>query len=78
MFRVLVVDDDQALRLTVSSAFQERNYQVDQAADGEEAVNKAMSTKYDLVLLDVNMPRMSGLEALKQIKTYDKIGRAHV
>ena len=71
MFRVLVVDDDQALRLTVSSAFQERNYQVDQAADGEEAVNKAMSTKYDLVLLDVNMPRMSGLEALKQIKTYD-------
>lgn len=71
MFRVLVVDDDNALRMTVSSAFQERNYQVDQACDGEEAVNKVMSTKYDLVLLDVNMPRMSGLEALKQIKAYD-------
>jgi two-component system response regulator HydG len=71
MFRVLVVDDDNALRLTVSSAFQERNYQVDQACDGEQAVNKVMSTKYDLVLLDVNMPRMSGLEALKQIKAYD-------
>lgn len=71
MFRVLVVDDDSALRLTVSSAFQERNYQVDQAVDGEEAVNKVMAAKYDLVLLDVNMPRMSGLEALKQIKAYD-------
>jgi two-component system response regulator HydG len=71
MFRVLVVDDDNALRLTVSSAFTERNYQVDQAADGEEAVNKVMAAKYDLVLLDVNMPRMSGLEALKQIKAYD-------
>jgi DNA-binding NtrC family response regulator len=71
MFKVLVVDDDNALRLTVSSAFQERNYQVDQAADGEEALNKVMSSKYDLVLLDVNMPRMSGLEALKQIKAYD-------
>ncbi len=71
MFRVLVVDDDNALRMTVSSAFQERNYQVDQACDGEEAVNKVMSTKYDLVLLDVNMPRMSGIEALKQIKAYD-------
>jgi two-component system, NtrC family, response regulator HydG len=71
MFRVLVVDDDNALRLTVSSAFQERNYLVDQAADGEEAVNKVMSNKYDLVLLDVNMPRMSGLEALRQIKAYD-------
>lgn len=71
MFRVLVVDDDSALRLTVSSAFQERNYQVDQASDGEEAVNKIMAAKYDLVLLDVNMPKMSGLEALKHIKAYD-------
>lgn len=71
MFKVLVVDDDSALRLTVSSAFQERNYLVDQAADGEEAVNKVMSSKYDLVLLDVNMPRMSGLDALKHIKAYD-------
>lgn len=71
MFRVLVVDDDNTLRMTVSSAFAERNYQVDQASDGEEAVNKVMAAKYDLVLLDVNMPRMSGLEALKQIKAYD-------
>jgi DNA-binding NtrC family response regulator len=71
MFRVLVVDDDSALRLTVSSAFQERNYLVDQACDGEEALTKVMAAKYDLVLLDVNMPRMTGLEALKHIKAYD-------
>lgn len=71
MFKVLVVDDDQALRLTISSAFSERNYQVDQACDGEEAVNRVMANKYDLVILDVNMPRMSGIEALRQIKAYD-------
>jgi two-component system response regulator HydG len=71
MFKVLVVDDDNALRLTVSSAFAEKNFVVDQAADGEEAVNKVMTGKYDLVLLDVNMPKLSGLEALKQIKAYD-------
>ncbi|MGZ3692791.1 MAG: sigma-54-dependent transcriptional regulator [Bdellovibrionota bacterium] len=71
MFRVLVVDDDNALRLTVSSAFAEQNFEVDQARDGEEAVNKVMTGKYDLVLLDVNMPKLSGLEALKQIKAYD-------
>lgn len=71
MFRVLVVDDDNALRLTVGSAFAERHYHVDEASDGEMALNKVMSTKYDLVLLDVNMPKMSGLEALKQIKAYD-------
>ncbi|NUM87755.1 MAG: sigma-54-dependent Fis family transcriptional regulator [Bdellovibrionales bacterium] len=71
MFKVLVVDDDNALRLTVSSAFSERNYAVDQARDGEEAVNKVMAGKYDLVLLDVNMPRMNGIEALRQIKAFD-------
>lgn len=71
MFKVLVVDDDNSLRLTVSSAFAERHYLVEEAKDGEEAVNKVMSTKFDLVLLDVNMPRMSGLEALKAIKNYD-------
>jgi DNA-binding NtrC family response regulator len=55
----------------VGSAFLERHYQVDEASDGEMALNKVMATRYDLVLLDVNMPKMSGLEALKQIKAYD-------
>lgn len=71
MFKVLVVDDDNSLRLTVSSAFLERHYEVDEARDGEEAVNKVMTSKYDLVLLDVNMPKMNGIQALKAIKNYD-------
>jgi len=71
MFKVLVVDDDSGLRLTVSSALGEAHYLVDQAQDGEEAVNKVRANSYNLVLLDVNMPRMNGLEALKQIKAYD-------
>ncbi len=44
---------------------------MDQASNGEEALNKIMAAKYDLVLLDVNMPIMTGLEALKHIKAYD-------
>ncbi|MBI3543502.1 MAG: sigma-54-dependent Fis family transcriptional regulator, partial [Deltaproteobacteria bacterium] len=71
MFKVLVVDDDSGLRLTVTSALGEAHYMVDQAQDGEEAVNKVRANSYNLVLLDVNMPRMSGMEALKQIKAYD-------
>jgi CheY-like chemotaxis protein len=64
MFKVLVVDDDADLRLSVASALSENHYVVDQARDGEEGVNRVRAGKYDLVLLDVNMPRMSGLEAL--------------
>jgi two-component system response regulator HydG len=71
MHKVLVVDDDAALRLTVSSALSERDFDVDQAVDGEEAVNRVMAGRYDLVILDVNMPRLNGIEALKQIKKFD-------
>lgn len=71
MYKVLVVDDDADLRLSVASALSESHYQVDQAKDGEEAVNRVRAGKYKLVILDVNMPRMSGLEALKEIKAHD-------
>jgi len=71
MRKILVVDDDSDLRLTVASALTEGQYQVDQAADGEEAVNRVRAGQYDVVLLDVNMPRMTGIEALKEIKAHD-------
>lgn len=71
MFKVLVVDDDADLRLSVTSALSENHFVVEQARDGEEAVNKVKAGAYDLVLLDVNMPKMSGMEALKEIKEFD-------
>lgn len=71
MFKVLVVDDDADLRLSVSSALSSSHYEVEQASDGEEAINKVKSSGFDLVLLDVNMPKVTGIEALKEIKSYD-------
>jgi two-component system response regulator HydG len=71
MPRILVVDDDINLRSTVSSAFSEADFQVEQASDGEEALNRVRAGKFDLVLMDVNMPRLSGLQALKEIKAFD-------
>ncbi len=71
MFKVLVADDDFDLRASIASAFADRNYRVDHASDGEECINRVRGGRYDLVLLDVNMPRLSGLEALKEIKTHD-------
>ena len=70
-FKILVVDDDADLRLSVASALSEGDYIVEQASDGEQAVNKVHAGRHNLVLMDVNMPRLSGLEALKEIKAYD-------
>jgi DNA-binding NtrC family response regulator len=71
MYKVLVVDDDRDLRSTVGSALSESSHEVDYASDGEEAVNRVRAGKYDLVLLDMNMPRMNGSDALKEIKAHD-------
>ncbi len=72
MLRVLVVDDDQGLRFSVRETLaQTGSYQVEEASDGMEAVEKVRAARYDLVLLDVDMPRLTGLEALKLIKEHD-------
>jgi two-component system response regulator HydG len=71
MRKILVVDDDADLRMTVTSALAGEQYLVEQAQDGEEAVNRIKAGQFDLVLMDVNMPKMSGIEALKEIKEHD-------
>ena len=68
----LIVDDESELRKTVISIFQnsfpEISFQLDEAGNGLEAVQKARSKPYDFVLMDVKMPELGGLEALQRIK----------
>ena len=72
MFKVLVCDDDAGLRLSVQAALAVTGrFEVDEAFDGVNAVEKIKSKTYNIVLLDVDMPRMTGLEALKVIKEHD-------
>jgi DNA-binding NtrC family response regulator len=72
MVRVLVADDDPGLRLSVSTALTSAGqFHVDEAFDGLNAVEKARSQTYQVVILDVDMPRLNGLEALKLIKEHD-------
>lgn len=73
MFKVLVVDDDPALRLSVKSALTNNAdiFEIEEAFDGIDAVEKVKANGFNIVLLDVDMPRLSGLEALKQIKEHD-------
>lgn len=69
--RVLVVDDDHELRTTISEALESSGFMVEQAVDGVEALRSVMKERVDLVMLDVDMPRMNGMECLNHIKEYD-------
>jgi two-component system response regulator HydG len=72
MMKVLVVDDDQGLRMTVKNTIETMGqFQVDEAFDGINALEKIKAGSYNLVILDVDMPRMNGLEALNAIKEFD-------
>ncbi len=72
MLKVLVVDDDQGLRFSVKENLaQSGQFEIDEAFDGINAIEKVRASNYNLVLLDVDMPRLDGLEALKLIKEHD-------
>ncbi|MGE0172908.1 MAG: sigma-54-dependent transcriptional regulator [Oligoflexales bacterium] len=69
MLRFLVVDDDDTLRLTLRSALEQEGHFVDTAEGGAQAIEMVeANNKYDVALLDVNMPGVSGLDALAKIK----------
>jgi len=65
---ILIVDDDQAHRTMLKALITSWGYVVSLAADGEAAVSEVRKTSYDLVLMDIRMIKMSGLEALEAIK----------
>ncbi len=66
--RLLVVDDDDEIRELLEFDLQHSGYSVDTACDGMEALNKAVSNHYDLVLLDVMMPKMNGFDVCKNLR----------
>ena len=66
--RVLVVEDDLPLRRIISSILEEEGYEVDQAEDGEEGLFFASSVDYDLITLDIMLPKMDGYSVMKKLR----------
>ena len=73
--KVLIVDDEMELRKYVASilpkSMPDTNFEVDEAEDGLQALEKIREKEFDLVLMDVRMPKMDGIEALEKIKEID-------
>lgn len=68
MSRILIVDDEKSIRDALADILSEENYEILTAADGEEAFVKIQSHKIDLILCDIKMPKMDGMELLTKAK----------
>ncbi|MBP8238850.1 MAG: sigma-54-dependent Fis family transcriptional regulator [Saprospiraceae bacterium] len=68
MAKVLIVDDEAAIRRTLREILQFEKYEVDEAADGLDGLVKVKQKSYDVILLDIKMPKMDGMEALERMQ----------
>ncbi len=71
MASILAVDDSTSMRQMVSFTLKGAGYEVVEAADGVEALDKAKSQQFNLVITDVNMPNMDGIELIKKLRELD-------
>jgi two-component system, OmpR family, KDP operon response regulator KdpE len=71
--RILVVDDDPQIRRVMRVTLTGQGYEVDDAKDGDSALEKLRQQRFDLVLLDMNMPGLDGLEACRSIRSQSEI-----
>jgi DNA-binding NtrC family response regulator len=69
MAQVLIVDDEVPIRRTLKEILEFEKFKVDEAADGLECLVQLKKTQYDVILMDVKMPKMDGMEALERIQT---------
>jgi two-component system, NtrC family, nitrogen regulation response regulator NtrX len=68
MAKILIVDDDKSIRKTLRDILEFEKYEIDEAVDGLECIVKIKQNTYDVIIMDVKMPRMDGMEAIEKIQ----------
>ena len=76
--RILFLEDEPTIREVLTEYMKMQKYDVSCAKDGEEALALIKEQMFDLAVLDIMVPKVSGLEVLAYIKKHKQIGRAHV
>ncbi len=68
--RVLVIDDEESIRRALKSILSLRNYDVSLSSSGEEGINLAIETNPEIVILDLSLPDMDGLDVCRELRTW--------
>ena len=68
MASILIIDDEKAIRSTLAEILSYEGYKIEEAADGEEGLRKFTATVFDVVLCDIKMPKMDGIEFLEKAR----------
>jgi two-component system, response regulator, stage 0 sporulation protein F len=68
MKKILLVDDEPSIQIVYREEFEDEGYEVVSAVDGEEGLQKFQNENPDIVILDIHMPGMNGIEVLRQMK----------
>lgn len=72
MANILVIDDERAIRNTLKEILEYEKYSVEVAENGPEGLEKIKLNNFDIVLCDIKMPDMDGIEVLKEIKNWKR------
>jgi DNA-binding NtrC family response regulator len=75
MAKILIIDDEKSIRYTLREILEYEKYQVDEAKDGEEGLDMFTKNDYDVVLCDIKMPKMDGMEVLAKATELGKEGQ---
>ena len=69
--KILLVEDDTFLREIYAHVFRKQGHTIEEAGDGEAGLNKAEADQFDLILLDILLPKKNGIEVLRELRTSD-------
>ncbi len=70
---ILIVDDSVSMRQMISFTLKENGFEVSEAENGKNGLQKAIESNFDLIISDINMPEMDGIAMLKKIRSLDKL-----
>lgn len=72
-FKILLVEDERQMSMFIEMELTHEGYKVDTAYDGREALKKAENTEYDLILLDIMIPNLNGIEVCRRIRQFSSV-----